>query len=563
MQSVIHANQCLDLMECRRVGRNDITYSELLKFAVWQENLFAVHEIWKDYIKHYCQNIISLRKFIWCFTRLKDLRSAYEALQDMVALAISGKLFVSRTGERRLYFSRLDFPIPSKGELGSQKVKLGENEQSLALKFGTDASNIEKYKSECYARDYELAEQLMVLMQNLGLQPSSYTFDGFVRAVIPTRGFSAGMKVEGCLKVMEERNMKPHASTLSALSVQFSKELELDLAEALLDQVCKCPHPYPYNAFLGACDTMDQPERAVWILAKMRQLKLLPDIRTYELLFSLFGNVNAPYEEGNILSQLKALGAEGMTRELLQYLHVAKNLFCHTNTYLGAPIYSTVLHSLVEAEESHKAIEIFKNMKSRGFRPNAATYNIMIDCCSTMRCFKSACALVSMMVRDGFYPETMTYTALIKDEKQVLYTFSPTQNSPLAIFLVLLDYENFEALNLQDLASLEGYQLDVLLYNTILKKASEKGRIDIMEFILGRMHQDKVQHDPSTCHYVFSAYVDRGFHNTAMEALQVLSMWMICDEDSTLEEKKREFEDGFVLYEDLEAESRILQVFKD
>ena len=58
------------------------------------------------------------------------------------------------------------------------------------------------------------------------------------------------------LKVMEERNMKPHASTLAALSVQCSKELELDLAEALLDQVCECPHPYPYNAFLGACDTM-------------------------------------------------------------------------------------------------------------------------------------------------------------------------------------------------------------------------------------------------------------------------------------------------------------------
>ena len=50
------------------------------------------------------------------------------------------------------------------------------------------------------------------------------------------------------------------------------------------------------------------------------------------------------------------------------------------------------------------AIEIFKNMKSCGIPPDAATYNIMIDCCTISRCFKSACALVSMMVRDGFYP---------------------------------------------------------------------------------------------------------------------------------------------------------------
>lgn len=38
----------------------------------------------------------------------------------------------------------------------------------------------------------------------------------------------------------------------------------------------------------------------------MKQMKVRPDIRTYELLFSLFGNVNAPYEKGNILSQVDA-----------------------------------------------------------------------------------------------------------------------------------------------------------------------------------------------------------------------------------------------------------------
>ncbi|TYI42821.1 hypothetical protein ES332_A01G125200v1 [Gossypium tomentosum] len=496
MKSVIHANQCLDLMELQRVGKNEITYSVLLKLAVWQQDLSAARDIWEDYIKHYSLNIISLRRFIWSFTRLKDLKSAYETLQHMVALAISGKHFVSRTDEGRLYSSRLDIPIPSKSELGSQNVQSGENEQSVAFKFDTDSSNIERSKSisatvgmlnnyknlpvmevlrlsindvlhACaQARAYGLAEQLMMLMQNLGLQPSSHTYDGFVRAIIQRRGFGAGLEM---LKVMEDRNLKPHDSTLAALSVQCSKALELDLAEALLEQVCECPYPYPFNAFLEACDNMDQPKRALRILAKMRQLELQPDIRTYELLFSMFGNVNAPYEEGNRLSHvdsrkrinaiemdmakngvqhshlsmkklLKALGAEGMTIELLQYLHVAENLFCHTNTKLGAPIYNVVLHSLVEANEV---------------------------------------------------------------------------------------------------------------------------RIDIIEFIIERMHQDKVQPDPVTCNYVFSAYVDGGFHNTAMGALQVLSMWMISYEEMTLEEKKIEFEKDFVSSEDLQAESKILQVFKD
>lgn len=32
-------------------------------------------------------------------------------------------------------------------------------------------------------------------MQNLGIQPSSRTWDGFVRAVVSERGFSIGMEV--------------------------------------------------------------------------------------------------------------------------------------------------------------------------------------------------------------------------------------------------------------------------------------------------------------------------------------------------------------------------------
>jgi len=50
----------------------------------------------------------------------------------------------------------------------------------------------------------------------------------------------------------------------------------------------------------------NQPERAVRVFAKMRKMKHLPDMRTYELLFSLFGIVNAPYEDSNMLSQVDA-----------------------------------------------------------------------------------------------------------------------------------------------------------------------------------------------------------------------------------------------------------------
>ncbi|KAF3455799.1 hypothetical protein FNV43_RR00441 [Rhamnella rubrinervis] len=606
IRSLTHAHKCLDLMDHRLVGKNEVTYTELLKLAVLQKNLSAVQEIWNDYIKNYSLSIISLRKFIWSFTRLGDLKFAYSILQQMVALAIRGSTSIYRNVEGKLLSSKLDIPIPLNDKVGMKKLDQGEGivsvpsmycdkfdnndinkEQYAALVFGVPESeriqNMLKYKPVmkilrwsfndvlhgcAKSKNYVLAEQLIIQMQIIGLRPSSHTCDGFVRAVISKRGFNFGMEV---LKVMQQRDLKPYDPTLATLSMSGSKAIELDLAEDILDQMTECSHPHPLNALLEACDTLDQPECAVRILAKMKQLKVRPDVRTYELLFSLFGNVNAPYEEGNILSQvdaarrikaievdmainrvqhshlsmknlLRALGAEGMIKELIHYLHMAENYFSHNNTHVGTPIYNTVLHSLVEANEGHMAIVIFKDMKSCGVSPDDVTYNIMIDCCSILRCFRSASVLASLMLRCGYTPQIFTYTALIK---------------------ILLEDDNFnEALNLLDLAISEGIQLDVLLFNTILQKACEKGLIDVIELVVERMHQEKIRPDTSTCNHVFSAYVNCGFHNTAMEALQVLSMLMLCEEDGSLQDEP-EFRDEFILAEGLEVESRILQLFKD
>lgn len=55
---------------------------------------------------------------------------------------------------------------------------------------------------------------------------------------------------------MQEKNIKPHDSTLAVLAVICSRDLELDLAESFLDEMSKIQTPRPYNAFLEACDVL-------------------------------------------------------------------------------------------------------------------------------------------------------------------------------------------------------------------------------------------------------------------------------------------------------------------
>ncbi|ESW32594.1 hypothetical protein PHAVU_001G001200 [Phaseolus vulgaris] len=584
MQSLILANKCLDLMEKKMVGKSEVTYTELLKLAVLLKDLPAAHLVWQEYVKNYSMSIIALRRFIWSFTRLGDLESACKTLQQMVSLAVRGNISIAKTVYGKLYSTRMDIPVPSNKGLGLtisdfKEIKkldscmsaeldgLNGEEHSLLVKALRWSFN-DIIHGCANQKNYILARKLILQMENLGLQPSCHSYNGIIKAVASHGSLGDAIEV---LKKMQQKNLKPNDSTLATLSITCSKTQQLDLAEAFLNQISECLYPHPYNALLASCNELNQPERAVQVFAKMKQKKVLPNIRTCELLFSLFGVVNAPYEDSNILSQVdaakrinaiekymatngiqhshlsiknivRALGEEGMIREMIQYLHVAENLFIYRNPSLGTHIYNTVLHYLVKAKESDLAIAIFKKMKLCGCDPDSETYNIMINCCTILKSYRSACLLISTMIRKGFCPVICTYTAIIK---------------------ILLEDENFdEALNLLKQVILDGIQPDILLYNTVLKQACYKGRIDVIELIVEGMRREKVPPDPRTCGYVFSAYVDSGFHNTAIEALQVLSLRMMSEDGNLLGEKKK-IVNEFILSEDLASESRILKLFED
>lgn len=423
-------------------------------------------------------------------------------------------------------------------------------------------------------RNYDLAERLFSQMHSIGLKPSLVTYNGFLKAVVFERGVIHGMKV---VKAMENTLLKPNNITYATLAIGYSRSRDLDLAESMLDRmVDKEPqYTHAFNSLFTACRAVDEPERALRVLARMRHAKVKPNIRTYELLFSLFGNVNPPYESGNRQSQedvskrisaiemdmrrngvehsqksmnilLKALGAEGMVKELLRYLHVAEDNFngrdAASALLLGTDFYNTVLHALVEAKERNVAIDIFEKMKAFAIKPDAATYNIMIDCCSLTGDLQSARALMATMLQDGFTFHACTYSILMK------------------IALANNDFE--AALDLFNEMKDEGIHSDVQCYNTILRSASARGRLDIIELLIEHMHRENIQPDPETCLHVFFSYYNRGLIDTALEALQVLSVRTISEDETIQREMQSTFE-ALVLDEDSQVEESLMEIFDD
>ncbi|PUZ71127.1 hypothetical protein GQ55_2G289700 [Panicum hallii var. hallii] len=548
------AECCLETMENYLLGKSEITYCELLKIAVLQGNLPAVYDIWKDCTRYYSPSIIMQRKFLRALTTFGDLQSAYHILQHMVAIAAQSSDHLRLSCKRRYQSSRLDIPVlalsesedlkllpdcnlqPSQGKLATGKNSADvqpelfeEKTQSfdivqlkadvlsegndLADKVGLENGSVPdtlRFVGSAVRRilrwsfndlmhacvqfnNCQLAEQLFLEMQKLRLRPSKFTYDGFVKTLIAGKGVAYAMKV---VEVMERRGIKPYNDTLAALSEGYSKNLQLDLAEDSLERISETrpKHIRAVNALLSGCEIM-----------------------------------------------IRAFGAEGMIEEMLRYLNVAENILWNINPYQKSDLYSVVLHALVQAKESHKAIRIFKIMRSCSLPTDISIYTTMIECCKWLPCFKSASALLSLMLRDGFHPTVVTYTSLLK---------------------VALAKDDFEgALDLLDICITEGIEPDIQMFNTVLSHAYYKGQIHVIEYIVECIHRAKIQPDPSTLWYTFCMYEEHELYNTAIEALQVLSMRMISEDVSIRSEKITVFED-LILSEEPDAELRIIRAFE-
>ncbi|OQU89650.1 hypothetical protein SORBI_3002G235200 [Sorghum bicolor] len=570
------AECCLEILESLFLGKSEITYCELLKLAVLQGNLPAAYDIWKDCSRYYSPSIITQRRFIRALTALGDLQSAYHILQHMVVLAARSSDYLRVSSKRRYQSSRLDIPVPALNEfedltLPSCQGKLATGEhlvdaQPELFEEKTQSGNNLSYKG------VDGAANTLKSAPNAVKQILRWAFNDVLHACVQFNNCQLAEHLFTEIKAMERRGIGLYSDTLAALSVGHSNSSQLDLAEELLERISeiKPKHIHAINALLSGCAIMNEPERAVRILAKMKHVNMKPTLRTYELLFSLFGYVNVPYEEGNVLSHvdvskrisiiemdmfnngiqhsfvsmknlIRAFGSEGMIEEMLRYLNIAENILWNINPYQKSDLYSIALHALVDAKETHRAVMIFKIMRSCSLPTNILIYNTMIECCKWLPCFKSASALLSLMLRDGFNPTVVTFTSLLK---------------------VVLANDDFEwALDLLDICKIEGLQPDIQIFNTVLSHAYARGKIHVLEYIVECIHRAKIQPDPSTLWYTFCAYEEHELYNTAIEALLVLSMRMISEDVSILSEKRIVFED-LILSEEPDAELRIIRAFQ-
>lgn len=105
----------------------------IFQLAVAQKNLFLVYEIWNEFKKYYEPCVVSLHKFIWSFSKLKDLESAFNVLQLMISLFRQGSASVGIDPFGKI-IKRLDIPILYKNDFSSELAMDKDNMCSMISK---------------------------------------------------------------------------------------------------------------------------------------------------------------------------------------------------------------------------------------------------------------------------------------------------------------------------------------------------------------------------------------------------------------------------------------------
>ena len=83
------------------------------------------------------------------------------------------------------------------------------------------------------------------------------------------------------VKAMENKFMKPNNITYATLAIGYSRSRDLDLAESMLDRMVdeEPQYTHAFNSLFTACRAVDEPGRALRVLARMRHAKVKPNIR--------------------------------------------------------------------------------------------------------------------------------------------------------------------------------------------------------------------------------------------------------------------------------------------
>ncbi|RHZ88526.1 hypothetical protein Glove_22g22 [Diversispora epigaea] len=217
-----------------------------------------------------------------------------------------------------------------------------------------------------------------------------------------------------------------------------------------------------YNKILYTCAMQNNVKEAEFIIKKMKEAGIEPDIHTYEQLINVYASV------GNIeksLSTFDMIDYKKLTQTVYSYGNLIKayvnnlrtddafNVYSKMKTAKilpNQPIFSMLIKVCIKNGEIPRAWKTFDHMRLEVCQPDEVTYSLMIHACAKTRDAERAFDLYQEMKDKGLSPTDVTFNSLI-------------DACAHQAFRLLNEMEDY------------GYIPDLFTYNSLLYACSHKG----------------------------------------------------------------------------------------
>lgn len=310
-------------------------------------------------------------------------------------------------------------------------------------------------KGYCAQGDTKGAKALLVEMEAAGFAPNDITFNSLINMagaagkMADAWGFVREMQKRGipldkytiCTMLKSlKRTGASRQDTVRVLEVLDSLDLDICSDEVLLnivvdtcirqnehhrlDGILKAyeesnlrPAAHTYSSLIRACSALKRMDRCREIWAEM------VEDRGVEITSIVLG------------CMLDALVSAGCLDEALALFHKFKG-----SVSINSVIYSTLMKGFANSHLPDEAMSLFHEMREKGIRPTATTYNTVADAQARVGNTHAVQMLVSLMKEDQCAPDHVTHAIMVKayciagDLEEAFQVFKsmrlPDANSP-------------------------------------------------------------------------------------------------------------------------------------
>ncbi|KAH7446147.1 hypothetical protein KP509_01G041400 [Ceratopteris richardii] len=303
-------------------------------------------------------------------------------------------------------------------------AKCGELEKAQEVLDGQSIRNVVLWNTliSGYVQQGHAAAALKCFerMQLEGFSPDAITLTCALKACAALGDYDKGQQIH--IQAVRERLLAKDPMLANSVIDMYAKNGVLEKAEEVFNEL-NTSDVVSWNALLTGYAQNGHGKKALQLYTRMKSEGLSPNSITYTCILKACGSIGALDVGQEVHYEIKKEGFlqrdSMLANALIDMYAKCGSLDEAQNAFEEIPFrnvisWTSLISGYVQHGYAEKALEIFNQMQSSRFMPNAVTFSCILKACGTIGCLDKGQEIHAMLLRQPVFEEDfMVSTALV------------------------------------------------------------------------------------------------------------------------------------------------------